>query len=212
MAKVTHIEKYGNQFKIYYDDSSVALAIPTHGGIWLVTGTTGGGTIPPGSGTYSWPFLPSVIVSEFAWRPDRSEFHEGVDFSGAAAITGAKIYAVNAGTVEAINMSAAYGNSVQIGHGVDALNNGIHTIYAHMLNHPLVSPGNTVIKGQVIGYLDSSGTGITGPHLHWETHICPNNGSIVHNQSSPVDSPAVRSAINPRTFMASYGDGMVLPQ
>lgn len=56
----------------------------------------------------------------------------------------------------------AYGNYVQIDHG-----NGFTTLYAHMRKNLLVKNGQTVKKGQRLGYMGESGNAY-GAHLHFE--------------------------------------------
>jgi len=87
------------------------------------------------------------------WR-----FHAGVDLS---APQGTPIYATRAGvvTVAAYEEGGA-GYYVNINH-LD----GYVTRYMHM-THFIVSAGQTVQAGQVIGYCGSTG-GSTGPHLHF---------------------------------------------
>lgn len=208
MAKVTHLETYGNQFKLIYDDGTTALALPTGGTIWIVSGT--GGT--PGSGQFSLPFSWDDVSSEYGPRTGGvGSFHEGTDFSGGAAVAGAKIYATADGTVELVNINSNYGFSVQMSHGVDDNGFGLHTIYAHFNAQPLVTVGQSITKGTVLGYEGESG-GAQGVHLHWETHTCPDNGPIVHNTTSTSEGISIRTAINPRDFMVTYGDGTVIPQ
>jgi murein DD-endopeptidase MepM/ murein hydrolase activator NlpD len=213
MGDVKNIQQYGNLLKITYGDGSVDMAVPTQGGLWLVTAAnTGGGGGGGGTGQFSWPFSLSNVSSEYGPRTGPiGSFHEGIDFSGGSAVTGAKEFATNAGTVEKINLNSNYGFSVQLFHGVTDNGYGLHTIYAHMTTNPLVGVGDAVTKGQLLGYLGSSGDA-TGPHLHFETHTCPNNGPIVHNTSTPIVGLQYRTAINPRDFMTAYGDGAVFPQ
>lgn len=210
MATITHIEQIGNSFKLYYDDGSTAQAIPTQGSIWLVSGTGGGPG--PGNGQFSLPFDWSTVSSEYGPRTGGvGSFHEGTDYSGGAAVTGAKIYATADGAVELVNINSNYGFSIQMYHGVDENGFGLHTIYAHFNAQPLVADGQNVNKGTVLGYLGESG-GAQGPHLHYETHTCPNNGPVVHNTTNTGTGIGIRTAINPRDFLATYGDGVVMPQ
>jgi murein DD-endopeptidase MepM/ murein hydrolase activator NlpD len=85
--------------------------------------------------------------------------HAGLDFS---APQGTPIYATADGVVEtATNSGNGYGNHVIINHGFS-----YKTLYGHMVKINAVS-GNTVKRGEVIGYVGSTGKS-TGPHLHYE--------------------------------------------
>lgn len=85
--------------------------------------------------------------------------HAGLDFS---APQGTPIYATADGVVEtATNSGNGYGNHVIINHGFS-----YKTLYGHMVKIKAVS-GNTVKRGEVIGYVGSTGKS-TGPHLHYE--------------------------------------------
>jgi len=84
--------------------------------------------------------------------------HTGVDI---AAGRGTPIYAVKSGTVAGSAYSEYNGNYVTINH-----NDGYASTYAHMTNY-IVSPGQTVSQGQVIGYVGDTGWA-TGAHLHFE--------------------------------------------
>ena len=97
-------------------------------------------------------------------------FHHGVDF---AKNQGTAIYAVAAGTVTGASYDDINGYHVSVSHG-----NGYGSIYCHMTNY-IVSPGDSVTQGQVIGYVGSTGLS-TGPHLHFELHI---NGASVNPAS-----------------------------
>ncbi len=95
-----------------------------------------------------------------------SEHHGGLDIA-APNIYGASIYACDNGEVATATYHYSWGNYVLIDHG-----NGYATLYAHM-SSIAVSEGQSVSKGQVIGYVGSTGYA-TGPHLHIEVWI---NGS-----------------------------------
>jgi len=101
--------------------------------------------------------------SGFGWRTHpiykTQEFHPGMDF---AAPEGTEIYSTGDGTVErADNTAQGYGNHVVINHGY-----GYKTLYGHMTKS-VVSPGQKVKRGQLIGYVGSTGLS-TAPHVHYE--------------------------------------------
>ena len=125
--------------------------------------SSGGPTINTAGGN-SWktPISYTAFTSPFGYRihpiSGTKRFHYGVDL---AAPTGTPIYATRAGTVDtAAYQAGGAGNYVQINHG-----DGYRSIYMHM-THYIVSPGQHVSQGQVIGYCGSTG-GSTGPHLHF---------------------------------------------
>ena len=78
---------------------------------------------------------------------------------------GTPIYAAHNGTVVATTGHWSYGNVVMIDNG-----DGISTLYAHMQSAAIVSVGQTVTQGQVIGYVGSTGNS-TGNHLHFEVRV-----------------------------------------
>lgn len=86
-------------------------------------------------------------------------FHTGIDFS---APRGTEIYATGDATVkEVIRKKRGYGNHVILDHGF-----GYETLYAHMSGFN-VKKGDKVKRGDVIGYVGSTGTS-TAPHCHYE--------------------------------------------
>jgi hypothetical protein len=87
--------------------------------------------------------------------------HGGTDFG---ANEGDPIHAANDGVVVLAEPLQVRGNMVIIDHG-----GGVFTGYAHMKSFA-VAEGDHVTKGQVIGYVDSTGLA-TGPHLHWEMAV-----------------------------------------
>ena len=86
-----------------------------------------------------------------------SKNHEGVDLAGPE---GTPIYASKSGTVTVAKSSRSAGNYVTINHG-----GGYSSIYMHM-QYYVVSKGQTVTQGQLIGYMGSTGV-VTGTHLHF---------------------------------------------
>lgn len=146
---------------------------------------TKGGSRPSGyyvdnGGSWGWPTnRPYVITSGFEYR--WGSFHNAIDISGTGM--GSPIYAVKDGTIVATEKGCAnigsygnqcggsYGNHVIIDH-----HTGHYTMYAHLLQNVEVNEGDTVKRGQVIGYMGSSGSS-TGVHLHFGVSQGePNNG------------------------------------
>lgn len=97
-----------------------------------------------------------TITSHYGMRG--AEFHRGIDL---AANAGAPIFASEAGTVIKSEYHASWGNVISIRH-----ENGLFTLYAHQSVN-VVEPGQVVQKGEVIGFVGSTGNS-TGPHLHFE--------------------------------------------
>ncbi len=96
-----------------------------------------------------------------------SNFHTGLDF---ASPTGTPIMAVAGGTITETGYSGAYGNRT-----IETLPDGTELWYCHQ-NEFGISVGDSVLPGQVIGYVGSTGN-VTGPHLHLEVH--PGGGDPV---------------------------------
>ncbi len=94
--------------------------------------------------------------------------HTGVDLTLHGAY-GKPVYASAGGRVIAASYSGSYGNLIKIQHS-----NGYITYYAH-LSAINVKTGETVVQGQQIGKIGSTGNS-TGPHLHFELRI---NGTPV---------------------------------
>ena len=107
-----------------------------------------------GTGTFVWPTT-NHYISGNNYTPT----HLGIDI---AAADGAPLYAADSGlVVYAGSIGGGYGIMVMIDHG-----NGYHTLYAHN-SSLLVKCGQSVNKGQLIGYTGNTGNS-TGPHLHFE--------------------------------------------
>jgi len=111
------------------------------------------------------------ITSGFGWRIHpiykTQEFHPGLDFPSNQ---GTPVYATGNGKVEFSGMdNSGYGLHVIINHGF-----GYQTLYAH-LSKIAVKNGEKVMRGQLIGYVGSTGLS-TAPHLHYE--VIKNNEKV----------------------------------
>jgi murein DD-endopeptidase MepM/ murein hydrolase activator NlpD len=113
-----------------------------------------------------WPIM-GPINSGFGQREDpvlgngEGEFHKGVDIGSP---DGTPVHAPASGRVIKADMGNGYGREIEIDHG-----NGIVTVYGHLQGYNVIA-GQTVVKGQVIGYVGHSGR-TTGSHLHYEVQI-----------------------------------------
>ncbi|HEX3037370.1 MAG TPA: peptidoglycan DD-metalloendopeptidase family protein [Oscillospiraceae bacterium] len=130
------------------------------------TSSTSGSGGYSSTGNFVWP-VPgfNYISSYYGEVVDRSKPHPGVDIAGHG-IYGAKILAADSGRViqTTSGWGGGYGNSVYIDHG-----NGYSTRYGHC-SSICVSVGQQVTRGQVIGYVGSTGDS-TGPHCHFEIRV-----------------------------------------
>ena len=138
------------------------------------------GSLVTGSGNY----LPGYFTNPVPNGIITQRLHDGrgVDIGAAR---GTPIYAAADGTVIIARSNGGwnggYGNYVVITHP-----NGTQTLYAHMKS-AIVSPGQSVSKGQTIGYVGSTGRS-TGPHLHIE----------VRGAANPFASCRVGSICSPK--------------
>lgn len=123
----------------------------------------------------AWP-VPGRVTSAFGARVHPIlrfvRFHRGVDLR---APWGTPIVGAADGRVASAGWNGGHGRQVRIAHG-----SGLETSYSHM-SHIAADPGNLVRRGQLIGYVGSTGFS-TGPHLHYE----------VHEHGRPVDPQRTR--------------------
>ena len=117
-----------------------------------------------------WPVI-GWLSSPYGTRRDPftggPDFHPGLDIS---ADYGEPIHATADGTVATAGVSGSYGNLVELDHGF-----GITTRYGH-LSRFAVRAGETVHRGDVIGYVGSTGRS-TSAHLHYEILL---NGKLTN--------------------------------
>ncbi|WP_158736764.1 murein hydrolase activator EnvC [Alteribacillus sp. YIM 98480] len=110
------------------------------------------------------------VTSEYGPRWGR--MHHGTDI-GQGGRSNVPIVAAGDGTVVQAKYMNGYGNTVLISHRIDGKQ--ITTLYAHMSSIS-VSSGESVSKGDNIGIMGNTGAS-QGPHLHFEVHEGPWNGS-----------------------------------
>ena len=145
------------------------------------SGTHMGGTAladPKGGSRISSPFGRRTYYG----RTTSTAFHNGIDYEGK---TGEPIYAAADGVINHMNWYYNYGRTVKIGHA-----DNFETLYAHMSRFaPGIGPGSQVRKGDIIGYVGSTGRS-TGPHLHFSAIV---NGQFV----------------DPAPYLSEHGNGQL---
>lgn len=108
--------------------------------------------------------VPGALTSGYGMRRHPilgyMRMHAGIDFK---ASYGTPIVAVSDAKVSSAGRAGGCGIAVRLEHG-----GGLSTRYCHM-SRMAVAPGMTVRRGQVIGYVGSTGLS-TGPHLHYEMY------------------------------------------
>lgn len=87
---------------------------------------------------------------------------------------GKSVLATAEGTVKKAGSSNAWGNYVVINHG-----NNVCSRYAHMQDNSVtVKNGDGICQGLIIGKIGNTGTGSTGPHLHFQFENCKDSKPI----------------------------------
>ena len=129
------------------------------------------------TGEWYWPLSGwSSLSSLFGSRPDpwtgKPSNHTGTDIP---AYAGTEIHAAQDGIVTYVspNEYSSYGWHCMISHA-----SGYVTLYAHQRVRPIVKEGQAVKKGQVIGYVGTTGNS-TGNHLHFELRINGVRGDVL---------------------------------
>jgi murein DD-endopeptidase MepM/ murein hydrolase activator NlpD len=111
------------------------------------------------------PLAGAVLTSSYGMRTHPvlggNRKHHGIDL---AAPTGTPVYATADGVVSKAEWFSSYGLYISVEHGAS-----LQTRYAH-LSRLSVATGDTVRKGDLIGYVGSTGRS-TGPHLHYEVRV-----------------------------------------
>ncbi len=197
-AGVTGLERITQEYRIINGERSqdtniinrttireAVQEITTVGPSYSYSGSGGTGNTYHTGLDWGWPTVSGYVITS-GYEPRWGSFHRGLDISGTGF--GSPIYAARAGTVVEVNSSCAnygyygsncgmsYGNYIVIQH-----ENNYYTIYAHLRSDLAVSVGSVVDRGQVIGYMGSSGSS-TGTHLHFGFAVgFPNRGGTWYN-------------------------------
>lgn len=161
LERVSQNVKLANREILYVDPVNKEELKPTVNEIVIR-----GSKIIPTVGTlnnWAWPTNSGyTISSDYGYRIDPIRgtrlLHDGLDISGTGY--GSAVYSANNGVVIQLGYHYMNGNYIVVNH-----NNGYYTMYAHLSGFNTTN-GSTVAKGQVIGYIGSTGYS-TGPHLHF---------------------------------------------
>ena len=116
---------------------------------------------------WDYPLEPVVLTARFGQYGLWSSYHTGLDFNGN---TGDEIHSIANGVVISASYDGSYGNKTVV-----RLEDGTELWYCHQTSF-LVSVGDTVRAGEVIGTVGSTGH-VTGSHLHVE--VRPGGGDPV---------------------------------
>uniref|UniRef100_UPI004029C5A2 peptidoglycan DD-metalloendopeptidase family protein n=1 Tax=Gemmiger formicilis TaxID=745368 RepID=UPI004029C5A2 len=168
--------------------------------IWQLCASqsSGGGS----TGDYVWPTKSTRITQSY------SSGHTGIDIGAVTAgVEGDPIYAFCSGKVKRVfnwnasqgtSGNASMGNCVFIQSANPKPSNGgsyLRTIYMHMQSAPLVSVGQYVTKGQIIGYMGNTGNS-SAAHLHFAMQA----NSTDMNPETGTDRYVDRDWINPMAY------------
>jgi len=148
---LTSLATRSEELQAFYRDQSLLLASTPS--IWPVRGY-----LSAGFGNCLDPFT------------GQRDFHSGIDISTP---TGTRIFAPADGVVLSAESSGGYGNSLVIDHAY-----GVVTRYGHLEGFA-VKPGQTVRRGELIGYVGNTGRS-TGPHLHYEVWVRDQAQNPIH--------------------------------
>jgi murein DD-endopeptidase MepM/ murein hydrolase activator NlpD len=127
-----------------------------------------------------------------------ARMHKGLDI---AAAYGSPIRAANDGVVAFAGRNGGYGNFVRLNHS-----GGMGSGYGHM-SRIAVSNGQRVARGQVIGYVGSTGIS-TGPHLHYELY---RNGVAINPRSVSFSVVEQLGGGDLRAFKAKLAQLLAVP-
>lgn len=172
----------------------------------------------PKRGVLNWPLDKIIITQNFGGTQFAKNnpgvygrpYHNGVDFG---VPTGTQVKSVLAGTVQATGNTDAYPGCVSWGKWVLVKhNNGLTSLYAH-LSSILVSPGESVETGGLLGLSGNTGYS-TGPHLHLTLYASQGVQVVKFNEFKAGSTGcSATGATTPVASLDAYIDPMTyLPQ
>ena len=135
-------------------------------------GGGGGGGLGEGNGSFSWPTY-GLVTQEFGCtgfplEPPRgscAHFHDGIDIANGE---GTPLRAPADGVIAFVGWNPYDGSDpsymLVMGHA-----GGLESRFMHLQSRAVVRAGQSVKKGQLIGYMGNTGNS-TGAHLHWEIY------------------------------------------
>lgn len=118
------------------------------------------------------------LTSDYGWRMHPTlkypKHHNGVDIGSQPSTP---LYALEDGVVVRVFKSDVSGNVVDIGYKLTSSGKFKYRVsYSHMVSRALVKKGDIVSKGQVVGFVGTTGRS-TGPHLHLIVKKLQSDGS-----------------------------------
>ena len=158
----------------------------------------------PGKGVLAWPLDSIYITDYFGQTPTR--FHKGVDFR---ASVGTAVKSMSDGVVAGTGDTDVQCPGVSYGRFIFIkFNNGLAATYGH-LSLIKVSKGDTVKRGQIIGYSGNTGSS-TGPHLHVSVYpkdavdlkTLPSKSCPGHVLTQPI--AATNAYLDPMYYLPLY--------
>ena len=150
----------------------------------------------------------AVLTSRFGTRKHplsgKITAHRGIDL---AAPTGTSVLAAADGTMFFQGDKGSFGNFIMIQH-----NDHVVTSYAHLNKfEQKLSPGMPVEKGQVIGYIGTTGRS-SGPHLHYELAVNGKEIDPLGLAGSEIVNEELVKDVNRGIEQAAEGFGKLVQQ
>ena len=114
--------------------------------------------LPPEAPSISQRFRPDKVPTDAG--------HKGFDL---LVPSGTPVIAAADGTVSRLTLTPLFGRQIRVDHGRGDAGHRLQTRYVHLAER-LVREGETVRRGQLLGYSGMSGLAAGFPHLHFEVH------------------------------------------